>query len=74
MTHKHTAYAQFILTLVFLTGYFIVFRAFISGQVAIDPEWKDTVGNLVSVLTAGVLMILAYWFQRQRNSTDSETK
>lgn len=65
---KATAYAQVILSVVFIGGYFICLWDFIHGHVNTPPEWKDTVQNLISLLTAGVLLILNYWFQRQRES------
>lgn len=73
MTHRETGYAQFALTLVFLVGYFVVLTAFLKGKAIVDPTWKDTVQALISVLTGGVLLILNYWFARQRTSTDPTT-
>lgn len=70
MTHRETGYAQIILTLVFLVGYFVVLSTFLHGKAVVDPTWKDTIQTLLSVLTAGVLLILQYWFSRQRGSTD----
>ena len=70
MTHKETAYAQILLTLVFLGGYFIVLHDFISGNVKVPLDWKDTLQALLSVLTGGILLILNYWFARQRQSND----
>lgn len=73
MTHRETGYAQAILTLAFLIGYFVVLSDFIHGRVMVDPAWRDTLQTLLSVLTAGVLLILQYWFSRQRASTNPET-
>lgn len=70
MTHRETAYAQVILTLAYFIGYFITLHAFIDGRVRTPPEWRDTLGALLGVLTTGIPLILAYWFQRQRQSTD----
>lgn len=69
MTQRETGYAQILLTLVFLIGYFVVLSDFIHGRIAVPAEWKDTLGTLLSVLTAGVLLILQYWFSRQRTSS-----
>lgn len=69
MTHRMTGYAQLLLTLVFLVGYFVVLTTFLHGKAIVDPTWKDTIQALLSVLTGGVLLILQYWFSRQREST-----
>ena len=70
MTHKATAYAQIILTIVFIVGYFWVLTDFIHGRVLVPLEWKETLQSLLALLTAGVLQILSYWFSRQRQSSD----
>lgn len=70
MTHRETGYAQIILTIAFLVGYFVTLRDFVHGNVRVPIEWKETLQALLSVLTAGVLLILQYWFSRQRTSTD----
>jgi hypothetical protein len=70
MTHRETGYAQCVLTVVFLVGYFVTLRDFVHGNVKVPIEWKETLQALLSVLTAGVLLILNYWFARQRGSTD----
>lgn len=68
LSEKATAYAQIILSIVFIVGYFWVLSEFIHGRISIDDKWKDTIGNLLSILTAAVLLILNYWFSRHRNS------
>lgn len=65
-TDRVVAIAQIILSAVFLVGYFAMLYLFITGNVATPLDWKDTLAALLSVLTAGVLLILNYWFQRQR--------
>jgi hypothetical protein len=60
------AAAQIALSAIFLTGYFVLVGLFITGKVATPIEWKDTLAALLSVLTAGVLTILAFWFNRSR--------
>ncbi len=69
MTHRETAYAQVVLTIVYCVGYFFTWHAFIEGRVKTPPEWRDTLGALLGVLTTGIPLILAYWFQRPRVST-----
>lgn len=61
--------AQVVLSAVFIGGYFIILHKFVTGTVQPPPEYKDMVVALLGVLTAGVGMILAYWFQRQRETT-----
>lgn len=68
LSEKATAYAQIILSVVFIVGYFWVLSDFIHGRISIEDKWKDTIGNLLSILTAAVLLILNYWFSRHRNS------
>ena len=67
-TDRVVAFAQIILSSVFLIGYFAMLYLFITGNVATPLDWKDTLAALLSVLTAGVLLILNYWFQRQRQT------
>lgn len=70
MSHKATAYAQIILSILFLVGYFWVLTDFIHGKIQVAPEWKDQLGILLGVLTGSIPNILAYWFQRQRTSAE----
>ncbi len=72
MTHRETAYAQVALTTLYFVGYFFTLHAFIEGRIKTPQEWKDTLAALLSVLTTGIPLILAYWFQRQRVSTTQE--
>ncbi len=72
MTHRETGYAQILLTLVFLTGYFFVLHTFLAGNVKVPADWRDTLQTLISVLTGAVMTIIGYWFSRQRQSSDPE--
>lgn len=74
MTHRLTAYAQIILTVIFLIGYFVTLWDFVHGKVHVPAEWKDTLSSLLSVLTASVLQVMGYWFARQRVSSAAEPK
>lgn len=69
MTHKETAYAQIILSIIFLAGYFWLLYDFIHGKIQVSTEWKDTLQALLSVLTASVIQVMNYWFSRQRESS-----
>ncbi len=70
MTHRETGYAQILLTLVFMCGYFFVLHAFISGNVKVPPDWRDVLQTLIAVLTGAVMTIVGFWFSRQRQSSD----
>lgn len=70
MTHRETAYAQIVLSIVFISGYFFVLYAFIEGRVKVPVDWKDAMMTLLGVLTASVVQVFNYWFSRQRMSTD----
>lgn len=72
MTQRETGYMQAFLTLVYLVGYFMTLHAFIEGRVKTPLEWQDTLKSLLAVLTAGVLSILYFWFNRSRNNATSE--
>jgi len=61
-----TSYAQIILSVVFVGGYFITLWDFIHGKVAVPLEWKETLQTLLSLLTAAILQIIGYWFARHR--------
>ncbi len=58
--------AQVILSILFVGGYFIILSDFIHGGVHAAPEWHDAIQTLLSLLTAGVLTILHFWFNRSR--------
>jgi len=70
VTHRETAYAQILLSTVFITGYFWVLYAFIDGRVKVPVDWKDAMMTLLGVLTASVVQVMGYWFSRQRTSVD----
>ncbi len=72
MTHNHAAWAQLILTVVFVVGYFWTLRDFVHGNVKVPVEWKETLQTLLGLLSAGLLLILNFWFARQRSSTDPQ--
>jgi hypothetical protein len=68
MTNRETGYMQTLLTMLYLVGYFLTLHAFIEGRVKTPLEWQDTLKSLLAVLTAGVLSILYFWFNRSRGS------
>lgn len=58
--------AQILLSIVYTVGYFWVLNKFLNGEVKTPLEWKDLLTGIISVLTAGQLMILQFWFSRSR--------
>lgn len=66
MTGRAIAIAQIAISIIFLVGYFWLLNQFVGGKAKVDPEYKDIVNSLLSVLTAGVGAILYFWFQRSR--------
>ena len=70
LTHRVTAYAQIILSALFISGYFMVLWEFTHGKITVAENLEQTFTALLSVLTAAVLQIVSYWFQRQRTSEE----
>lgn len=70
MSHKAIAYAQILLTLAFIVGYFVVLWGFMQGKVHVPVEFKDAFTALLGVITASVVQVMSYWFARQRQSVD----
>lgn len=60
------AMAQVALSVLFLTGYFIVLILFMLGYARIPVDYKEAFAGLLSLMTAGGLSILYFWFQRSR--------
>ncbi len=69
---RSVAWAQVLLSAVFLSGYFAMLALFLLGYIKTPPEWKDQLGVLLGVLTAGVMLILQFWFSRSRPSEQKE--
>jgi Zn-dependent protease with chaperone function len=67
---KTIATAQVGLSAVFLAGYFLMLALFLLGEIHTPPEWRDQLGILLGVLTAGVMLILNFWFSRHRPTGD----
>lgn len=63
-------FAQVVMSVVYTVGYFWVLNKLLNGEIETPPEWKDILASLVSLLTAGVLMILQFWFSRSRAKTE----
>lgn len=68
LTHRGTAWAQIVLSILYNVGYFYILYMFVAGKVHLQPEYKDTFGPVLGVLTTGEILILNFWFTRQRES------
>lgn len=74
MTHREVGYMQAFLTIIFVVGYFWTLRDFIHGRISVPTEWRETLQGLMNLLTGGLLTMIAFWFARQRQSTDPPDK
>lgn len=61
--------AQVVLSAVFIGGYFLVLYMFLVGHVHVPESYKDSFLTVLGVLTAGVMLILNFWFSRHREQT-----
>jgi hypothetical protein len=66
VSKQAVAGAQILISIIFIGGYFVVLWDFIHGRIAAPIEWKEVLISLISLLTAGVLTILHFWFSRSR--------
>lgn len=66
VTARVQASAQVALSILFLAGYFAMLALFLLGKIYTPPEWRDQLGILLGVLTSGVLIIINFWFTRER--------
>jgi hypothetical protein len=51
-----------VLSLVFISGYFIILATFFVGKIEIDPTVKEPFLILIGVLTANIPSIMQFWF------------
>ncbi len=65
-TARLQAASQIVLSVLFLAGYFVMLGLFLLGEIRTPPEWRDQLGILLGVLTSGVLIIVNFWFTRER--------
>lgn len=66
MTDKAIAYAQLILSVMFIGGYFTTLIMFMLGYARVPVDYKEAFSGLLSLLSAGALMLLQFWFSRSR--------
>ena len=62
------ARAQVWLSALFLIGYFVVLILFLLGFARVPVDFKEAFAGLLSLMTAGGLTILYFWFQRSRTA------
>lgn len=65
-TERLVGFAQIALSVIFVAGYFLTVGLFILGYVRTPPAWEEILKTLLGLLTAGVLLILQFWFSRSR--------
>lgn len=59
---------QMILTLLFVGGYFGLLYLLFGGVVQLDPTVRDPANILLGALSAGIPMILKFWFGESPNA------
>jgi hypothetical protein len=69
MTDRSIAYAQLILSVMFIGGYFTTLIMFMLGYARVPVDYKEAFSGLLSLLSAGALMLLQFWFSRSRGGT-----
>jgi len=62
------AVAQIALSVVFITGYFLVLALFLLGYIETPDKWRDMLTALLGVITGSLTTIIAFWFSRARPS------
>ncbi len=63
------AAAQVVLSAIYIGGYFWTLGRFIVGDVQTPVEWKEVLIAIIGSLTAGVGVVLSFWFNRSRPTT-----
>lgn len=72
MNDKFIAWAQLLLSTLFLSGYFLVLILFMLGYAKIPTDYKEAFAGLLSLMTGGGLTILYFWFSRNRSQPMAE--
>ena len=63
---------QFIISLIFLLGYFYNLNLFVTGQTSIPEGYDDYVKILLGLLTIGVPLVLQFWLGSSSGSKDKQ--
>jgi hypothetical protein len=71
-TERLVGFAQIALSVIFVAGYFLTVGLFILGYVRTPAAWEEMLKMLLGLLTAGVLLILQFWFSRGRPQGQQE--
>lgn len=73
ITHFQAFVAQFAMSILFTVGYFIVVILILLGYMRVAPDGREAFTGLIGVLTTTEVIIIGYWFSRQRQTTGSGT-
>lgn len=65
-TERLVGFAQIVISVLFLCGYFAVLSLFLLGYIKTPPEWRDALIALLGVITGAVGTIMSFWFARSR--------
>lgn len=63
-----------VLTFLYTIGYFLVLYFFMTGKVKVDSDIADTFNQIVGVLTAAQITIMAFWFGSSYGSKVKDAK
>lgn len=74
MTDKAIAHAQLLLSVIFILGYFATLIMFMLGYAKVPIDFKEAFSGLLSLLSAGALMVIQFWFSRSRQTSDTPTR
>lgn len=67
-TDKMLAWAQIALSVLFIGGTFIIIGFYELGFAHFNADQEKSFGNTMSWLTGACLIIIYFWFQRQRTA------
>jgi len=62
LAEKTNLWPQIVLSVLFIGGYFGILYLLFSGTITLDGSIRDMANILLGVLTAGIPMILRFWF------------
>lgn len=71
ITHYQAFLAQFIMSILFTVGYFAVVILILLGYMKVPVEGREAFTGLIGVLTTTEVIIIGYWFSRQRQTTSA---
>ena len=74
ISHNQAAWAQIGLSMLYTIGLFSIIIIVITGHASIPPDSKDIVNSILTLLTGGQVIIIGYWFSRQRQTADELAK